>query len=88
MMDRKYRGYKSYEEQVEVMRVERLRKHVERDRKRRKLERILDPIAYLVGVIMIIAIAALDSDSWVPAIALGVSAIYLALYGAWRGVLG
>ncbi len=87
-MDTRYRGYRSYEEQVEVMRVERLRKHVERDRKRRKLERILDPIAYLVGVIMIIAIAALDSDSWVPAIALGVSAIYLALYGAWRGVLG
>lgn len=87
-MDRKYRGYKSYEEQAEAMRAARLRKEAERDKKRRKLERILDPIAYLGGVIAIIAISALDSQSWVPAIALGVSMVYLAIYGAWRGVLG
>lgn len=54
-------------------------------RRRKLLQAILDPIAYLVGVIAIIAISTLDSDSWIPAIALGVSAIYLAIYGAWGG---
>ena len=87
-MDRKYRGYKSYEEQVEAMRASRLRKEAERDKKRRKLERILDPIAYLILTVALLAIVTLDSDSWVPAIALGLSMVYLAIYGAWRGVLG
>lgn len=48
-----------------------------------------DVVAWAVGIIAIVAVSTLDSEPWtIPAIALGVSAIYLALYGAIRGVLG
>ena len=48
-----------------------------------------DVFAWVFGIIAIVAVSTLDSEPWfIPALALGVSAIYLALYGAIRGVLG
>jgi len=47
-----------------------------------------DVLAWVVLFIGIVAVAFADSESFVPGIVLGVCAVYLAIYGAFRGVLG
>ena len=78
--------------------IHRLRQ-IEEAREQEKQERIEkiksiawivgDVFAWVFGFIAIVAVSMLDSEPWfIPALSLGVSAIYLALYGAIRGVLG
>jgi fatty acid desaturase len=78
--------------------INRLRQ-IEESREQEKKERLEkiksiawtvgDVFAWIFGIIAIVAVSTLDSEPWfIPALALGVSAIYLALYGAIRGVLG
>jgi fatty acid desaturase len=78
--------------------IHRLRQleHAREQEKKERLEKIKsiawivgDVFAWVFGIIAIVAVSMLDSEPWViPTLVLGVSVLYLALYGAIRGVLG
>lgn len=77
-----------------IHRIRRMEEAIQRQRQER-IERIKeiawgigDAIAWVVLFIGIAAVAFADSESFVPGIVLGVCAVYLAIYGAFRGVLG